>query len=165
MRRLDRGILAGILNQMWIMALIASLGVGLLAINVLTVNNIRDVRDDKAAGKHTKAVLLGANAMRVSYVACAAAGLLLICYAFHRVLPPWGWTGYAAVAVWYVPVTLALFRYDDFRLNKVLKFTSILLMVATIWTLACVVLNHDAVSPMHGPNCAAHLILEFFRNL
>lgn len=159
------GILAGTLNEMWIMALIASIGVGLLAINVLTVNNIRDVRDDRAAGKYTKAVILGSTTMRVSYVACAAAGLMLMWFAFHKVLPTWGWAGYAAVAVWYVPVILALFRYDDFRLNKVLKFTSILLMVVTIWTLVCIVLNHDAVSPIHAPNCAAHLTLEFFRNL
>lgn len=159
------GILAGTLNEMWKMALLASVGVGLLAINVLTVNNVRDEHDDREAGKFTKAVIFGGTTMRVFYIACAAGGLILLWYAFREALPKWGWGGYAAVAVWYVPLTLALFRYYDCRLNKVLKFTSILLLAATVWTLVAVVLNHDAVSPIHAPNCAAHLMLEFFRNL
>lgn len=46
----------------------ASLVVGALATNILVVNNLRDVEQDKVAGKNTLGVLLGEQALRWEYL-------------------------------------------------------------------------------------------------
>lgn len=53
-------------------------GVGLLAANVLIVNNYRDMEDDAAVGKHTSVVLLGRNVMAWVYLFFGGCGLLLL---------------------------------------------------------------------------------------
>lgn len=126
------------LGAMWQTALTVSIGIGLLGTNVLTVNNIRDVRDDEAVGKRTKAVILGPEIMRWAYVATTVAGLLLLWFGFRKGIPAWGWAGYAAVGIWYVPVIWALFTQSGVRLNKVLKITAMLLLVAVVWSLVAV---------------------------
>jgi 1,4-dihydroxy-2-naphthoate polyprenyltransferase len=51
------------------LSLAASVPVGLLAVALLLVNNLRDIPGDSVAGKRTLAVRLGAPATRVVYVA------------------------------------------------------------------------------------------------
>src|SRR5690606_6714501 len=50
------------------LALAASVPVGLLVTNILVINNLRDIVTDRAAGKHTLAVRIGAPASRVQYL-------------------------------------------------------------------------------------------------
>jgi len=50
----------------------ASIPVGLLAVALLVVNNLRDIPGDTVAGKHTLAVRLGDRRTRILYVACLA---------------------------------------------------------------------------------------------
>ena len=133
------------LGEMWIMAVLAALGIGLLGANVLTVNNIRDVKDDKKVGKYTKAVTLGVSTMRFSYILLTYAGLALIWFAFRNVLTPWGWTGYAAIAIWFIPVIWALFKYSDSHLNAVLKYTALLLLVTAVWSITDILLVTNAM--------------------
>ena len=45
-------------------------GVGLFAVAVLVVNNLRDIPTDRLAGKRTLSVMIGARASRVLYVLC-----------------------------------------------------------------------------------------------
>lgn len=52
-------------------AVVASFGVGLLAVAVLVVNNLRDIGGDAAAGKHTLATRIGAPATRLLFLGCA----------------------------------------------------------------------------------------------
>ncbi len=139
------GALAESLGEMWIMALIVSIGVGLLGANVLTVNNVRDCRDDCRVGKRTKAVIFGPRAMKISYVVCAYLGLGLIWFGMRHALNSWGWAGYVAVGIWTLPVIIALFKFNDYRLNKVLRFTAILLLAAILWTIADVLMNQDTL--------------------
>ncbi len=56
-------------------AVAASVPVGLLAVAVLVANNLRDIETDRAAGKRTLAVRLGAPATRMFYTACLAGAL------------------------------------------------------------------------------------------
>jgi 1,4-dihydroxy-2-naphthoate octaprenyltransferase len=51
-------------------ALIASIGPGLLAANILAVNNLRDIYSDAIANKRTLAVRYGALFARASYATC-----------------------------------------------------------------------------------------------
>lgn len=142
------GSMAGALGEMWIMALIVSIGVGLLGANVLNVNNIRDYRDDAKVGKRTKAVIFGAKAMKWVYVAFAYCGLGLIWYGFHEALNAWGWAGYVAIGIWFVPIIIALFKFSDHHLNKVLRYTAILLLAAIVWTIIDISLNIEFLHSM-----------------
>ncbi len=142
------GAMAGALGEMWKMALIVSLGVGLMGANVLTVNNIRDCRDDAKVGKRTKAVIFGPKLMKVSFIVCAYLGLGLIWYGMHDALNQWGWAGFVAIGIWFFPIILALFRFNDYRLNKVLRFTAMLLLATVIWTIIDILLNNDALHSM-----------------
>lgn len=57
----------------------ASLAVGALCVNILVVNNLRDVEQDKKSGKKTLGVLFGETALKVEY-------LLMVLLAFA--IPP-----------------------------------------------------------------------------
>ncbi len=58
------------------LALLASLPVALLVTSLMLTNNLRDIESDRAAGKHTLAVRLGARTTRAAYL-----GLILFAYA------------------------------------------------------------------------------------
>ena len=49
----------------------ASIAVGALCVNILVVNNLRDVEQDKKSGKRTLGVLLGENALKFEYLIMA----------------------------------------------------------------------------------------------
>ena len=142
------GSMAGALGEMWKMALIVSIGIGLLGANVLIVNNVRDVRDDARVGKRTKAVIFGAKSMKIVYIAFTYCGLGLIWYGMHEALNSWGWAGYVAIGIWFIPVILALFRFSDYRLNKVLRYTACLLLATVIWTIADILINASVLHSM-----------------
>ena len=142
------GSMAGALGEMWQMALIVSLGVGLLGANVLIVNNVRDYRDDAKVGKRTKAVIFGAKTMKWVYVVFAYCGLALIWFGMREALNSWGWAGYVAIGIWFFPIIIALFRFSDYRLNKVLRYTALLLLATVIWTIADILLNIDTLHSM-----------------
>jgi 1,4-dihydroxy-2-naphthoate octaprenyltransferase len=59
------------------LAVLAAVPVGLLAVALLIVNNLRDIPGDTGAGKRTLAVRIGAPATRITYVACLGTALLL----------------------------------------------------------------------------------------
>jgi 1,4-dihydroxy-2-naphthoate octaprenyltransferase len=52
------------------LAVVAGIPVGLLAVAILVVNNLRDLPDDAVAGKKTLAVRIGAPATRATYAVC-----------------------------------------------------------------------------------------------
>lgn len=131
----DGGAMSVRLGEMWKMALVMSIGIGVMGANVLTVNNVRDVEDDRAVGKRTKAVIFGTKAMKVTYAVLTYLGLALVWYATRKAQTLWGWAGYAAVGIWFIPVIIALFRHKGSCLNKVLKYTALLLLATSIWSI------------------------------
>jgi 1,4-dihydroxy-2-naphthoate octaprenyltransferase len=104
-------------------AVAASLPIGLLAMAILVVNNVRDAETDRLAGKRTLVVLVGAAGGRVEYVVA-----LLIAY-----FTPLGMvlTGTSGRWFWLPWVTLPLagvlirqlYTRDGVALNLVLKRT------------------------------------------
>ena len=60
----------------------ASLAVGALSVNILVVNNLRDVEQDGPAGKNTLGVLLGENALRWEYLLMLLTALLVPLYMY-----------------------------------------------------------------------------------
>lgn len=55
-----------------------SVPVGLIITAILVVNNLRDLENDKKAGKHTMAVRLGAQGTRIEYLLCMVVAYLLL---------------------------------------------------------------------------------------
>ena len=59
------------------LAVWASLPIGLLVVNILVVNNLRDLETDRAAGKKTLAVRLGPHGARAEYLLLLALAYLI----------------------------------------------------------------------------------------
>jgi 1,4-dihydroxy-2-naphthoate octaprenyltransferase len=66
------------LERVPLLAVGAAAPVGLLACAILVVNNLRDVETDRASGKRTLAVRIGAPAARALYKACVAGSFLAL---------------------------------------------------------------------------------------
>lgn len=58
-------------------AILAGLGPGMLAVALLTVNNLRDVEEDRSSGKRTLAVRFGRGFAKGLYTACLAVAALV----------------------------------------------------------------------------------------
>jgi 1,4-dihydroxy-2-naphthoate polyprenyltransferase len=110
--------------------LVAGLAPGLLSVALLTVNNLRDIQEDRRGGKKTLAVRFGPRFARFEYLFCITAGIL--------VLPPalvWISGGHAGVllsCLLIVPAGLGARRLftasDAASQNRVLGLTGKLLL-------------------------------------
>jgi 1,4-dihydroxy-2-naphthoate octaprenyltransferase len=69
------------------LAVLAGVPIGLLAVAILVVNNLRDLGNDALAGKKTLAVRIGAQPTRVLYVSCLLSPFALL--AAIAVVRPW----------------------------------------------------------------------------
>jgi 1,4-dihydroxy-2-naphthoate octaprenyltransferase len=56
----------------------AAVPMGLLAVAIIVVNNLRDITTDRAAGKRTLAVRMGERGARVEYIALIAVAYLIL---------------------------------------------------------------------------------------
>ena len=111
-----------------------SLAVGLMAANVLIVNNYRDADDDRTVGKHTTVVIFGRKAMGRVYMLNGAVALIAFAAASS-------WAPQMTVVGWIVLLWAQIKLWNSLRtlkgvaLNNVLKFTAILLLVCAIYIL------------------------------
>jgi len=58
-------------------AILISLPMGFLIVDILVVNNLRDIETDRLAGKQTLAVRLGVKGTRIEYLLCLIAAFLV----------------------------------------------------------------------------------------
>jgi len=71
-----------------------SLPIGWLIVDILVVNNLRDIQADRAAGKHTLAVRFGEQGSRIQYILLLALSYLILpVLVFFDILP---WTSLLA---------------------------------------------------------------------
>ncbi len=110
------------LERVPIPAWIAALAVGLPAVAILVVNNLRDVNTDEVAGKRTLAVRIGAARTRRLFVACLAGAL--VATAALGFAHPWALLGVLAAPFALVPVALVLGRSDPPSLVRALIATA-----------------------------------------
>ncbi len=119
----------------------AALPVGFLATAILVVNNLRDVRTDRAVGKRTLAVRFGESGARAEY-----AGLVILAY----LVPPAMWLGgvaggwvmlawLSAPLAW--PLWLLVSKQEGRILNKALGGTARLELVYGLCFAAGLVLS------------------------
>jgi 1,4-dihydroxy-2-naphthoate octaprenyltransferase len=66
-----------------------SVPVGLIITAILVVNNLRDIENDRKAGKHTLAVRLGERGTRIEYLVCMVAAYLVLPLAALLGIVPW----------------------------------------------------------------------------
>ncbi|PWN06949.1 1,4-dihydroxy-2-naphthoate polyprenyltransferase [Rhodohalobacter mucosus] len=111
-------------------SLIASIPIGALCVNILVVNNLRDVEQDKISGKRTLGVLLGENWLKSEYILMAGFAYLapLVMYYFY------GYTATIFLPVLSLPfaallIRQVLFNEDKRLLNKTLERTSQLMIL------------------------------------
>jgi 1,4-dihydroxy-2-naphthoate octaprenyltransferase len=103
------------------LALLAGVPVGLLAVALLVVNNLRDIPGDTAAHKNTLAVRLGAPATRVLYVAALATTFAAA--AVIAVARPWALIALAAAPLALAPARRVLSGEAGRGLVEVLQAT------------------------------------------
>jgi 1,4-dihydroxy-2-naphthoate octaprenyltransferase len=109
------------------LALLASVPVGLLAVALLVVNNLRDIPGDTAAAKNTLAVRLGAPATRVLYTATIAGAFASA--ALIAVVRPWALLALMAAPLAVPPVRRVLSGEAGRGLVEVLQATGRLQLV------------------------------------
>lgn len=62
---------------------------GLIVTAILVVNNLRDLENDRKAGKHTVAVMLGERGTKIQYLLCMAIGYLILPLTVWMAVVPW----------------------------------------------------------------------------
>mgnify|MGYP003292865462 CR=1 FL=1 len=108
-----------------------SLAVGLLAANVLIVNNYRDMEDDAAAGKRTTVVIFGRRSMSVAYLLSGLIGMGVMLPVWAR-LPLWALAVPAVYLVLHIMVWLKLRQATETALNPLLGRTAVNLLVFSL---------------------------------
>ena len=112
----------------WQIVLATSVAIGLLAANVLVVNNYRDMEDDASVGKRTTVVIFGRRAMSWAYL---LSGILAmgIMYPFWEVLPLWALSVPAVYLALHVLTWMQIKRAEGVALNPLLGKTAINLLI------------------------------------
>lgn len=114
-----------------------ALAIGMLAANVLIVNNYRDIDDDRAVGKRTTAVLFGRRIMACVYLIFGEGAIGLCAAATMPELHAAWWAMYAVAAVIYLALFRRLTRSTGAALNPQLGMTAMtLLLIAAGMTVA-----------------------------
>ncbi|AMG30422.1 1,4-dihydroxy-2-naphthoate polyprenyltransferase [Grimontia hollisae] len=85
---------AGTLNTI---VLLPATACGLLAVGVLNINNLRDIDNDRACGKHTLVVRMGPKWGRTYHQILLATAFA--CFALFALIQPVGWHGWLFILV------------------------------------------------------------------
>lgn len=114
--------------------LCVALAIGVMAANVLIVNNYRDYNDDKEVGKRTTVVIFGQKAMANVYlingiIAAACMGIAT------TTIPIWAAQGWLPYLITHLCYATGMKRRRGAELNSLLKYTSILLFLVSIYLL------------------------------
>ncbi|PSQ85689.1 MAG: 1,4-dihydroxy-2-naphthoate polyprenyltransferase [Bacteroidetes bacterium QH_2_63_10] len=119
--------------------LVAGAGPGLLSIAILLVNNVRDVAEDREAGKRTLVVRFGRRFGVVAYGVCVIGSLILSAVLaagpFGTGMHPWAALPLALLPLALQPIRTMATTTDPERLNPLLGATGrILLLWAILFT-------------------------------
>lgn len=104
---------------------LASLPVGALCVNILVVNNLRDIHQDKISGKKTLGVLFGEDTLKIEYLALLFLAFLIpiILYHFYS-FEIWIMLPYLSLPMGWVLIKKVWYHEDKRELNKTLERTA-----------------------------------------
>ncbi|HIT14865.1 MAG TPA: 1,4-dihydroxy-2-naphthoate octaprenyltransferase [Candidatus Avimuribaculum pullicola] len=129
---------SGVLYELDVM--LASIAIGLMGVNVLVVNNYRDMDDDREAGKHTTVVIFGRKVAAIAYLVNGFVAMALL-------VPVWVSTHWIALAIPLIYLILhavawrGLVARTGAALNPLLGITSInMLLFSLLLALYCALL-------------------------
>lgn len=108
-----------------------SVAVGVLAANVLIVNNYRDMEDDAAVGKRTTVVIFGRRFMGLAYLLSGIVGMALMAPVWTR-LTLWALGVPLIYIILHIKVWLRLRQAAGAALNPLLGRTAINLLVFSV---------------------------------
>jgi len=111
-------------NEISMPAFLSSIPVGSLITNILVVNNFRDIKEDRAAGKNTLAVKLGKTFTQYQFIFLIVVSfivplLLFLLYGFKF----WIFLPYLTLPVVYKTIIM-LFTLNGTQLNETLELTA-----------------------------------------
>ena len=119
------------------MALPTSVAVGLLAANVLIVNNYRDMEDDASVGKRTTVVIFGRRFMSIAYLLSGISGMAVMIPVW-LMLPLWSLLVPAVYLLLHYRTWMVLCQVQGAGLNPLLGRTAVnLLLFALMFLVAC----------------------------
>jgi len=116
-----------------------SITVGLLAANVLIVNNYRDMEDDAAVGKRTTVVIFGRRFMSMAYLLSGLTGMAVMIPVWIM-LPIWALAVPSVYIILHLKVWLMIRQTTGAALNPLLGRTAANLLVLSLLFL-CVSLS------------------------
>lgn len=103
----------------------ASLAVGALCINILVVNNLRDVEQDRIAGKNTLGVLFGEDALRWEYLIMLLLALAIPPHFYFQLNYNWMiFIPYVSLPIAGMLLRKIWLQEDKRKLNKALEQTA-----------------------------------------
>ena len=119
------------------LALLFSIAIGLMGVNVLLINNYRDVEDDRAAGKNTQTVMRGRPVTAFAYLlngytAMAILAVFWFMIAWFKVLPLWALLIPVLYLVMHTATWYKLRHRDGSALNPLLGETARNMLIFTI---------------------------------
>jgi 1,4-dihydroxy-2-naphthoate octaprenyltransferase len=118
-----------------------SVPVGLIVTAILVVNNLRDLENDKKAGKHTIAVRLGAQGTRIEYLLCVGiAYLLLPLLIFLKIIPAFSMLAWVSIPI-AIKTLRVVFTQQGQALNAALAGTGQVVFVYSILFWAGILLS------------------------
>ena len=115
-----------------------SLAVGLLAANVLVVNNYRDMEDDAAVGKRTTVVIFGRKVMSVAYLLSGFIGMSVMTPVWLA-MPVWVLAVPSVYLILHIKTWYSLGQSVGSAINPILGKTAMnLLIFALLFAGACI---------------------------
>ena len=114
-----------------------SLTIGLLAANVLVVNNYRDMEDDASVGKRTTVVILGRKVMSIAYLLSGFIGMLAMIPVWLA-MPVWVWAVPLIYLALHIKTWYRLRQSAGAAINPLLGRTAMnLLIFALLFAVSC----------------------------
>ena len=114
-------------------SLIAGIAAGLFSVAILVVNNLRDIEQDRVAGKHTLAVRFGRSFARWEYATALVLGAIAIPVLLAILTGRWGVLFGALALVAAIRVLRTVFTSEDGeKLNEALATTGKLLLLFSV---------------------------------
>ena len=116
-------------------AVIAGIAIGLMGVNVLLVNNYRDVDDDREAGKRTSVVVAGRTLAAFAYLLNGLLALSVLGVLWLRLWMEWGWWTMLPPAIYmalHLPSWHRLKQRTGAALNPILGATARNMLIFTL---------------------------------